>query len=211
MYVLATLKDKIKVMPHNFQDDMSVPVIDEINRRYCNKVIANVGLCISVHQIVEMAEMFIYPNEGAAYIVTVFNMTMFRPFIDEVLVGKVYGCTPEGVRVSLDFFEDIFVPANNLPTPHEFQEGSDGSDGAEASENTWVWKYEGENMDMMEGDRVRFRVEAVNYHETRKDTYLKSTIDTSGHVVKPKQPYTAPMTIRADMAGEGLGRTEWWF
>ena len=51
-----------------------------------------------------------------------------------------------GVRVSLDFFEDIFVPANNLPTPHEFQEGSDGSDGAEASENTWVWKYEGENM-----------------------------------------------------------------
>ena len=38
MYVLATLKDKIKVMPHNFQDDMSVPVIDEINRRYCNKV-----------------------------------------------------------------------------------------------------------------------------------------------------------------------------
>jgi hypothetical protein len=59
-------------------------------------VIANVGLCISVHQIVEMAEMFIYPNEGAAYIVTVFNMTMFRPFIDEVLVGKVYGCTPEG-------------------------------------------------------------------------------------------------------------------
>jgi hypothetical protein len=30
-------------------------------------------------------------------------------------------------------------------------------------------------------------------------------------VVKPKQPYTAPMTIRADMAGEGLGRTEWWF
>ena len=28
--------------------------------------------------------------------------------------------------------------------------------------------------------------------------------------VKPKAAYTAPMSIRADMANEGLGRTEWW-
>ncbi len=51
MFVLATLKDKVKVLPEFFQDDMSKPVISEIQRRYSNKVIAEVGLCVCVHQV----------------------------------------------------------------------------------------------------------------------------------------------------------------
>eukprot|EP01045_Picozoa_sp_COSAG04_P057668 COSAG04_NODE_27608_length_281_cov_0.857143_1_plen_40_part_10 len=39
MFVLATLKDKVKVQPENFQDDMAQPVVSEIQRLYSNKVI----------------------------------------------------------------------------------------------------------------------------------------------------------------------------
>lgn len=51
MFVLATLKDKVKVLPKHFAGDMMQPVVDEIQRLYTNKVIAGVGLCIAVHQV----------------------------------------------------------------------------------------------------------------------------------------------------------------
>ena len=92
-------------------------------------------------------------NEGAAYIVTVFNMLVFRPFIDEIMVrtpaaalpspypacrplhsglfsppppqpsppqvGEVLECRPDGIRVSIKFFHEIFVPgAHSKPTLH---------------------------------------------------------------------------------------------
>ena len=46
---------------------------------------------------------------------------MFRPFINEVLIGKVRSCTAEGLRVSVDFFDDIFVPKNNILMDNEFR------------------------------------------------------------------------------------------
>ena len=78
MFVLATLKDKVKVQPENFQDDMAQPVVSEIQRLYSNKVIVDVGLCVCVHQVLEMGDMYIYANEGAAYIVTVFNLSLIH-------------------------------------------------------------------------------------------------------------------------------------
>lgn len=48
MFVLATMKDKIKVTPEHFAENMEKPVINEIHRLYANKVITNVGLwCVS--------------------------------------------------------------------------------------------------------------------------------------------------------------------
>ena len=46
---------------------------------------------------------------------------MFRPFLNEVLIGKVRSCTAEGLRVSVDFFDDIFVPKSNILMDNEFR------------------------------------------------------------------------------------------
>jgi DNA-directed RNA polymerase III subunit RPC8 len=231
------LKDKIKVVPKDLADDMMQPVIDEIHRLYANKVIAQVGLCVHVHQILEMGDMYIYPNEGAAYIVTIFNMIMFRPFTDEVLVGTICKVDETGLKVSLGFFDEVLVPANLLPSPSTYDagpeaaaaaaddddEGGGGVKRAEAAENgagmaegsdesqrKWVWSFEGEAMDMMVGDEVRFRTLSVSYHEARKDQVLKVQYDSEGRPYKPPVPYTPPMSVLADVSAQGLGRTEWW-
>ena len=57
---------------------------------------------------------------------------MFRPFVGEVIIGKVIQSNKDGVRISLDFFDDILIPASNLQTPSAFN----------PSTNLWVWKYE---------------------------------------------------------------------
>ena len=39
-------------------------------------------------------------------------MTVFRPFIGEVLSGRIMTATHEGIRISLEFFDDIQIPKN---------------------------------------------------------------------------------------------------
>lgn len=40
---------------------------------------------------------------------------LFAPFVGEVIVGKVLSCTPNYIRITLGFFEDIYVPPTLLP------------------------------------------------------------------------------------------------
>jgi DNA-directed RNA polymerase subunit E'/Rpb7 len=39
---------------------------------------------------------------------------VFRPFVGEVMVGKIRACTKEGIQVSLEFFDDIIIPSYSL-------------------------------------------------------------------------------------------------
>lgn len=46
-------------------------------------------------------------------------MIVFRPFKGEVLIGKIRSATPSGINVSTEFFDDIFVPFEELPAGAE--------------------------------------------------------------------------------------------
>ena len=46
---------------------------------------------------------------------------VFRPFINEVIIGRVRSCSADGIRVSLDFFDDIFIPKSNIISKNEFR------------------------------------------------------------------------------------------
>ena len=157
-----------------------------------------------------MGDMYIYPNEGATYIVTVFKMIVFRPFEDQVLVGVIHSMDASGIKCSLGFFDEVIVSAAMLPTPISYAGTDEEGQELDVSARKWVWEYEGQQMDMVVGDEVRFRALSVDYHEARKDQVKKITFDASGRPVKVPTPYTPPMTVRATMAAQGLGRTEWW-
>ena len=42
-----------------------------------------------------------------------FRMIMFRPVEGEVLVGKVLSSNKAGIRVTLEFLEDVWIPSYN--------------------------------------------------------------------------------------------------
>lgn len=44
-------------------------------------------------------------------------MVVFRPFVGEVLKGRIVSCTEEHIRVSMDFVQDIIIPSYALQTP----------------------------------------------------------------------------------------------
>lgn len=90
------------------------------------QVLIDVGLCISFYDLLEVDDPYIYPAEGSAHqrvkfrlgivYYLLFNvyfifciyflsncgmygiLVVFRPFIGEVLTGKVLSCKEDGVR-----------------------------------------------------------------------------------------------------------------
>lgn len=56
------------------------------------------GLCIALWDILKVDDAFIFPGDGSSHSVVHFRYTVFRPFMDEILLGKIKGCSKEGVH-----------------------------------------------------------------------------------------------------------------
>ncbi len=100
MLVLVLLSDTLEVPPHRFKNEIEA-LKSQINEKYGDKVLPNIGLCITLYDLVELGDSFIYPSEGSVHIKVKFRMVVFRPFKGEILVGRVRSCTEQGVYISL--------------------------------------------------------------------------------------------------------------
>jgi DNA-directed RNA polymerase III subunit RPC8 len=136
MFVIAVIQDKIKTSPKNFDRDSTNDIIEEIEIKYSNKILQDVGLGICFYDFVKMEAAYIYPGEGSAHRVVVFRMVFFRPTIGEILEGTIIGCDASGLRVSLGFFDDVWVPRSDLHQPCIFQRNSS------TGEPEYSWKYD---------------------------------------------------------------------
>ena len=62
------------------------------------QVVHKVGLCIALWDIQQIEDAYIFPGDGSHHSVVHFRYVVFRPFMDEILTGKIKGCSKEGVH-----------------------------------------------------------------------------------------------------------------
>jgi len=199
MFVLSEIRTLIRLLPKGFDKSLDEQLTDEINRKLANKVMINVGLCLSLHDILEVGESFLFPGDGASHTKVKFRMLVFRPQMEEVLTGKIKSCSKEGVHVSLEFFDDILIPAESLQHPSRFDE----------TESVWVWEYpveEGEHHDLFmdPGEQIRLRVVSEQFVDTGPTKPKVTEADQKDEVKTP--PYSLVGTINEP----GLGLLSWW-
>ncbi|KAH8264808.1 hypothetical protein KR038_002090 [Drosophila bunnanda] len=161
MFVLAELKDTVRIAPDQFHLKLVDAVRDEIDRKLANKVLLNVGLCIALKDIVSLKDSVILPGDGASHTEVFFRYVVFRPMVGTVLTGKIRNCSREGVHVTLGFFDDILIPHAALQHPSRFDE----------AEQAWVWEYpleDGAKHDLFMdvGEPIKFRVSREIFEET---------------------------------------------
>ena len=96
-----------------------------------SQVIANCGLCISFYDILEAGDPVVYPAEGCCHQSVKFRLIVFRPFLGEVLVGRIVSSTELGIKVTVDFFDEIFIPSFLLCQPSEF----------DRIRSIWTWHF----------------------------------------------------------------------
>jgi DNA-directed RNA polymerase III subunit RPC8 len=190
MFVLTVLHDVVRVAADKFDRELLEVLAEELDKKYANKVIVDTGLCICVHDFLTVEDAMLYPADGGAHHPVVFRCLVFRPFIGEVAVGTITGANKDGIKVSLDFFDDVFVPSYLLPQPAEY----------DSRAKLWVWKYEGseEGGIFSMHEQVRFRVESISFTqvETTAEGQRAITATTAAEAAPAANAFTG-----ADMRG----------
>ncbi|EJU03606.1 polymerase III polypeptide H [Dacryopinax primogenitus] len=223
MFVLARLKDTLPIHPSQFSLPGHEALTYEINRKYSDRVLHDVGLCIVLFDILECSEGRVRFGDGCLWHKVTFRMVVFRPFVGEVLVGEVKGCAEEGVQVSLGFFDDIHVPTRLLP-PHTTWDPEDQvffwapqlSDGQDPLD---IPKEERFTVDV--GAKIRVCVDGDEFVEEEPSKGpIKRKAAAPGAVGVAGIPGTfgeeeealrrAPYSITCAASTSGLGLVDWW-
>lgn len=67
MFVLTRISDVIPVSPELFDADYTQVLVEEIDRKYANKVVADVGLCVTLYDFVHIGDAFVHPADGTSH------------------------------------------------------------------------------------------------------------------------------------------------
>ena len=194
MFVITTVAETICVPPSMFYQPTMMSVHDEIDKKYPNRVIMDVGLVICRYgDVLQIGDGVCVPGDGAAHHEVVFRLVVFRPFVEEVCVGTIQSCDEEGIMVSLgEFFYDIFIPAYWMLRPSSYDKESelwvwtpdyDDEDGGDEDNEGDSQKYE-----MEIGAEIRFKVKGINFTQITNTVKGMQATTTTTSAKLPKIP-----------------------
>ncbi|XP_021898113.1 DNA-directed RNA polymerase III subunit RPC8 [Carica papaya] len=192
MFKLSKVEHTFRLPPHLLSLALEEAIKLELESLFLDKVIANLGLCISVYDIQSIKGGFIFPGDGASTYTVVFRLIVFQPFVGEIIAAKLKESDAKGLRLTLGFFDDIYVPVHLLPNPSSFKPDSNNRNYVR-----WVWNYGGGDFIIDGIDQIKFRVHSVTYPPIP--------------VEQPEQskPF-APMVVTGSIDYDGLGPVSWW-
>jgi DNA-directed RNA polymerase III subunit RPC8 len=121
MFILSEIEDLVQIHPSSFRLPTLVAIEEELNRKYANRVIHELGLGIKVFQVSKVSDPIVHScQDGSFQQKVVFTLIVFKPFEGEIILGIIKECDiNSGVRVHLNFFEDIYIPPPYLIQPSE--------------------------------------------------------------------------------------------
>ncbi|XP_065212098.1 DNA-directed RNA polymerase III subunit RPC8 [Planococcus citri] len=196
MFILVEFDDVVKIKPSLFSESLESSISDALNKKLSNKVVPNVGLCIALFDFLEINESFIFPGEGAHHSKIKYRFVVFRPFMSEIIIGKIKSCTQQGIQVTLGFFDDIQIPASCLQHPSKFDE----------EEQAWIWEYENlgqkHNLYMDVGEKIKFRI--------MNELFMETSPEVKTNEVKSVPENKTPYLLIGSINEPGLGVLSWW-
>lgn len=195
MFILSELLDLVRVPPHTFNLPIQHAITNELSQKFSNKVVSNLGLAISVWDILDIKDGLLKPGDGASFVEVKFRLVVWKPFIGEILTGWVADCSAEGIKVKLEFFDEIFVPKNYLFENCSFK----------PVEKAWIWLPDAETELFIDvNDKIRFRVE--------EEIFVNIKPKSSSEAAGTEEPVNKapPYALLASCQTDGMGCVSWW-
>ena len=144
-------------------------------------------------------------------IIAEFRMTVFRPFVGEVLSGRIMAATHRGIRISLEFFDDIFIPDHLLFTEAKLYykpEIEGQTNGSDHGTQSWKLPVGAEFFNYLEKDDViRFKVEEETFKEaTPAPPKVVGSGETEQHRNEEhKEPVYSLIVLLVPFSADGRG------
>ena len=101
MFYHTELRDYIRVSPRLFAKNVEESVLKSIKEKYDGFIDTDVGIVIDVNKILDVKEGVIIPGDGAAYYQTSFEVLVYKPELQELVVGKIKDIVDFGAFITL--------------------------------------------------------------------------------------------------------------
>ncbi|WWC59584.1 uncharacterized protein I303_102141 [Kwoniella dejecticola CBS 10117] len=218
MFVLVGVRDTVPVAPKTFDIPPAITIQDAINRKYANKLVPDKGLALSLFDILTAEDGKVTWGNGLMYYKVSFRLMLFAPFVGEVIVGRVSSTTKSYIRISLGFFQDIYIlpsllPPNSAydPTQKKFFWVSPDDEGTLLTPEQLANSIVADRLYIDEGEPIRFRVDSIEWQDVRPTPQsLIAEQDGDSERIEKDPIEKAGFKILATIAESGLGVTSWW-
>jgi DNA-directed RNA polymerase III subunit RPC8 len=114
MFSLHTIDAAVALEPNQLGLDTVVAIERALRESYMDRVLHNVGLVVTVYDVIYIGEGRIFHSDARVYYEVSFRAVVFRPEVGSLLVCTLKSQTPSGMYLSLGFFEDIYISVNNM-------------------------------------------------------------------------------------------------
>lgn len=209
MFQLSVISDLISIPPNAFNVPIRKAVLNELNVKYANKIIHKLGLVVTIWDLQSIDDGLLRPGDGSSYIKVKFRCVVWKPFVGEVLTGWIEKCSLEGIKVKLEFFNDIFIPKDYL-----FENSRYSSE-----DNAWIWQIDEEStLYLDENEKINFRVEEEIFTNTKpagpnseiSEVHDKKEGEESEQDADDNKGRVPPYAIIGSCQTDGMGCVSWW-
>ena len=160
MFKILTVKDEVRVPPMKFELELDEAVKQSLQEAVEGKLNPDIGVFLTVTEVLSVGEGKILPEDGAIFYPAEFKVLLYRPELNEVVVGEAVDITEFGVFTRIG-------PIDGLIHVSQIMDDKLSYDPKNA---TYVGKKTGYRL--KEGDLVRARVVGVSLGKGRSKISL---------------------------------------
>lgn len=152
MYYRVKVKDHIRVPPDTFGKPLKDAIIKQIKSKYDGFISKQLGMVVDIVGVEDVGEGIVIPGDGAAYYQTSFTLIVFKPEVQEVIVGMIKDIADFGAFITLGPVEGMIHISQTMNDFVSF-----------TKEKTLQGKDTGRVLKI--GDVCRARIIAVSYKD----------------------------------------------
>jgi DNA-directed RNA polymerase subunit E' len=101
MYYKTKVKDYIRLPPSAFGDDIELSLTQEIKRKYSGFISQELGFVIDVTGVDNVGQGIILPGDGSAHYSVEFTLLVFKPEMQEIVLGKITNVADFGAFINI--------------------------------------------------------------------------------------------------------------
>jgi DNA-directed RNA polymerase subunit E' len=152
MFYSFKVKDHVRVPPNMFGLPVKEAVLAQLKKGYDGYISKDFGIVVDVLDVANVGDGIIIPGDGASYYDTEFQMIIFKPELQEVVLGTIRDIADFGAFISLGVIDGMIHISQTMDDFVSF--GKDkvlvGKDSKRA---------------LKVGDKCRARIIAVSYKD----------------------------------------------
>lgn len=107
MFYKVEVKDHIRVPPNLFNLKVEQSVIKVIKQKYEGHISPELGAVVDVLGVKEIREGIILPGDGSSFYDSTFDLLIFKPDLQEVVVGRVKDIADFGAFMTIGPLEGM--------------------------------------------------------------------------------------------------------